>query len=45
NGDKKSDVVWQNTTTGDVAAWLMDGTTISSGNYLSRGIPNNWQIQ
>ncbi|MBF0606584.1 MAG: VCBS repeat-containing protein [Magnetococcales bacterium] len=44
NGDGSSDVVWQNTTTGDIAAWLMNGTMISSGNYLAKGIPNEWQI-
>ncbi|MBF0537021.1 MAG: DUF1566 domain-containing protein, partial [Nitrospirae bacterium] len=44
NGDGKSDIVWQDTTTGDVAAWLLNGLTISSGNYLSKGIPSNWQI-
>ncbi|KJU85372.1 secreted protein containing PKD domain protein, partial [Candidatus Magnetobacterium bavaricum] len=26
NGDGKADIVWRDTTTGDVAAWLMDGT-------------------
>ncbi len=46
NGDNNSDVLWQNTTTGDVAAWLMgNGLTITSANYIARGIPNKWQIK
>ncbi|KJU85280.1 PKD domain protein [Candidatus Magnetobacterium bavaricum] len=44
NGDGKTDVIWRNTSNGDIAAWLMDGTTISSGNYLAKGIPNNWRM-
>ncbi|KJU82894.1 hypothetical protein MBAV_004911, partial [Candidatus Magnetobacterium bavaricum] len=30
--------------TGDVAAWLLNGTTITTGNYLAKGIPGNWQV-
>ncbi|WP_052566686.1 lectin-like protein [Candidatus Magnetobacterium casense] len=44
NGDGKADIVWLNTTSGDVAAWLMDGTKITSGGYLTNGMPNEWQI-
>ncbi|KJU85619.1 NHL repeat containing protein [Candidatus Magnetobacterium bavaricum] len=44
NGDGNSDIVWQNSTTGDVAAWLMNGFTITSGDYLAKGIPSDWQM-
>ncbi|MGB7355462.1 MAG: NF038122 family metalloprotease, partial [Acidobacteriaceae bacterium] len=30
DGDGKSDVLWQNSTTGQVEIWLMNGTTLSS---------------
>ncbi|MBF0316958.1 MAG: DUF1566 domain-containing protein [Nitrospirae bacterium] len=42
--DGKSDIVWQNTNTGDVAAWLMNGSAIAKGDYLAKGIPKEWQI-
>ncbi|MBF0343616.1 MAG: VCBS repeat-containing protein [Nitrospirae bacterium] len=44
NGDGKSDILWQNSTTGDIVVWLMDGTSISAGGYLSKGVPSSWQI-
>ncbi|KJU85206.1 Collagen-binding surface protein Cna-like, B region domain protein [Candidatus Magnetobacterium bavaricum] len=43
NGDGKADIVWRDTTTGDVAAWLMDGTAIS-GSYLNKAVPSKWQV-
>ena len=30
NGDGRSDLVWQNTASGDLGAWLMNGATLSS---------------
>ncbi|KJU86641.1 FG-GAP repeat-containing protein [Candidatus Magnetobacterium bavaricum] len=45
NGDANGDVLWQNTTTGDVAAWLMSGTTMSDKSYVAMSIPGNWQIK
>jgi len=27
DGDGKADIVWHHATTGEVSAWLMDGTT------------------
>ncbi|MBF0344872.1 MAG: PKD domain-containing protein, partial [Nitrospirae bacterium] len=44
DGDGKSDILWRDATTGDVVAWLMDGTVIKSGGYLAKGVPNNWHI-
>jgi parallel beta-helix repeat protein len=45
NGDGKSDLVWQNQTTGDATFWAMN-TGAWSGNwsYLARSIPSDWKI-
>ncbi len=43
NADNKSDIVWQNTVTGERSAWLMNGTTALSGISLgTRSI--DWEI-
>ena len=34
NGDGKADILWQNSTTGDVVTSLMNGASISVSNYL-----------
>ncbi len=47
DGDGKTDILWlwQDTTNGDYAMWLMDGTKIVSGDgYVARSIPRNWQV-
>jgi hypothetical protein len=46
NADGKPDLIWQNTTTGQVYYWLMDGLNISSSGYLYNGNPVGlaWQI-
>ena len=44
NGDGKADLVWRNTTTGDVAGWLMNGLTLQTGAVISVGVPLAWQI-
>ncbi|KJU86983.1 protein containing DUF1566 [Candidatus Magnetobacterium bavaricum] len=44
NGDGKSDVIWENATTGDVALWLMDGITITENSFISRG-KSEWGIK
>lgn len=31
NGDRKSDILWSNPGTGQIAIWTMDGTTITGG--------------
>ncbi len=36
NGDGKSDVIWQNSTTGECSLWLMNGTTV--GSVVSLGV-------
>jgi len=31
DGDGKTDLIWRNGTTGENVAWLMDGSSITSG--------------
>jgi len=45
DGDKKSDILWQYTTDGTVAIWLMDGTSISSGGSPGVVSDPNWEIK
>ncbi|MBF0344255.1 MAG: VCBS repeat-containing protein [Nitrospirae bacterium] len=45
NGDSKGDILWQNTSTGDLYAFLMDGVTSAGGGYVGHGIPSSWQIK
>ena len=44
NGDGKADVVWQNTNSGTVAVWLMNGTVIEPVGFPG-GAPTEWEIQ
>jgi hypothetical protein len=44
NGDGKSDILWQNSSTGQRAIWLMNGTTLQS--VVSLGtVPTSWSIR
>ena len=46
NGDDKPDLLWQNRTTGQVSAWLLDGTTLT-GVVATSPAPepiSNWLI-
>jgi len=43
NGDGKADLVWRNTSDGNTAIWLMDGTAIGSSGFPG-GVPLVWQI-
>jgi hypothetical protein len=43
NGDGKSDILWTDTS-GDLAIWFMNGTTIGSGTGLGT-MPTTWIIQ
>ena len=38
-----ADLIWQNTTDGTTAIWLMNGTTIASSGFPG-GVPLSWQI-
>jgi uncharacterized delta-60 repeat protein/M6 family metalloprotease-like protein len=42
NNDGKSDLVWQNTTTGDRAFWIMNGTSARFGVSLGNFPTNQW---
>jgi hypothetical protein len=43
NGDWMSDILWQNSATGEVDIWLMNGTTIGSGGAVATVGPG-WSI-
>jgi lysophospholipase L1-like esterase len=40
NGDGHSDFIWQDTATGDISYWLMNGTTILDSGYFPQGHMN-----
>jgi len=44
NGDGKGDILWRNTSTTVVAAWLMDGTSMLLPGFLG-GVPAGWKIE
>jgi hypothetical protein len=46
NGDTKPDLVWQHSVTGQLAAWMLDGTTVTSRVSLNPWsvVDNNWKI-
>jgi hypothetical protein len=46
NGDGQPDLVWQNTSTGYLAAWLMNGTVRIDGIYLTpaRVADTSWRL-
>jgi hypothetical protein len=44
NGNGKTDILWQNTATGERAIWLMNGTSYSSGVSLGF-VPTQWDIR
>jgi hypothetical protein len=43
NGDCLSDIVWRNTTTGQAAIWLMNGTAISSAAGIGT-VTTDWSV-
>ncbi|MBF0317838.1 MAG: DUF1566 domain-containing protein [Nitrospirae bacterium] len=45
DGDGKGDILWRNSTTGDLYIWLMNGALIAGGNFVANGIPDVWQIK
>ena len=45
NGDGKADILWRNSSTGQLAIWVMDGTTLLPGtDYISNNPALTWQI-
>ena len=45
DGDGKKEILWQNSTSGDVTYWKLDGLTVSAAGYLMRAVPTVWQIR
>jgi len=37
-------IIFQNSLTGDVSYWTMNGTSITSSDYLVRNVPLNWKL-
>jgi hypothetical protein len=45
NGDGYADILWRNTTTGDLAIWEMNGTTVLNANASGVGnVALNWTV-
>ena len=44
NGDGKADLVWRHADTGDVAVWLLNGTTIAGAEVVGQVSDLRWQI-
>jgi hypothetical protein len=44
DGDGKADLVWQNNSTGDVSAWLMNGTIVNSWATITTNVPPAWFV-
>ena len=44
NGDGKSDILWRNSSDGQVYLWFMNGTTMSGGGSVSYA-STDWSIQ
>ena len=44
DGDGKSDILWRNTTTGDVGLWELNGASIALATNIANGVASNWVI-
>jgi len=44
NGDGDADILWRNSTTGEVYIWLMNGTTLTSSGSLGY-VSSDWSVQ
>ncbi len=47
NRDGHTDVLWYQPSSGNVAVWYMNGTTVQGDGYLSRNVPGSqgWQLK
>ena len=46
DGDEKADLVWRNTSTGDVAVWLGNGVDPpTTTGVIAGSVPLEWEIQ
>jgi hypothetical protein len=41
-GDGKTDILWRNATSGDLALWLMNGATVAGSSVIAT-VPTAWQ--
>jgi hypothetical protein len=44
DGDGKADLVWRETNTGDVGAWLMNGLSTATTGVIAGAVPAAWVI-
>ena len=44
DADGKADLIWRETETGDLAAWLMSGVTVKQSEVVASHVPLTWQI-
>jgi hypothetical protein len=44
SGDGKPDLLWHNQVTGELYAWLMNGTTVASGAFLTSPGSALWRV-
>lgn len=44
DGSGKPGIVWQNSTTGDVGRWIMNGTAIQSSVPIASAVPAEWRL-
>ncbi|MBF0539181.1 MAG: DUF1566 domain-containing protein [Nitrospirae bacterium] len=45
NGDGKADVLWQDTTTGDIYVWSMDSIKITTGDFTTKALSLDWSTK
>jgi hypothetical protein len=45
DGDGKSDILWQNSSTGGVIAWLMNGAAVKGTGTVYSSVDSGWQIK
>ncbi|GEO81530.1 nidogen-like domain-containing protein [Pararhodospirillum oryzae] len=45
NGDRYGDILWRNTSTGQVAIWLMQGTNRIGANVIQASVDLNWSLE
>lgn len=45
NGDRNGDILWRNSETGQVAIWLMNGTTRIGANVVQSSVDLNWTLE
>jgi exo-beta-1,3-glucanase (GH17 family) len=44
-GDGKADVIWRNSTSGQVTMWVVNGTLLAGSNVVATSVPLKWIIQ